>query len=315
MLDQFGRKINYLRLSVTERCTLRCVYCRKDEGACPKAAELSAGELVRITRACVSLGIERVRLTGGEPLLRRDILEIISGIRQIEGITDLSMTSNGQMLAGMAADLKRAGLTRINISLDSLDPNKFHELTGGDLAKVLEGLQEALAVGLSPVKINMVLIRGVNDDEVDNLIALTHDRPLDVRIIELMPMTAQGTDSALRINNDELIKARPYLKPISPRYAGQPSRDYQIDGHQGRVGFISPIYHRFCSGCNRIRVMSDGMLRPCLGRSVEVSLKEALHGKDVELARVIRDVIYHKPREHSFESDFVADREMIRIGG
>ena len=294
---------------------MRCIYCRKDEGACPKAAELSADDLVRITRSCINLGIDRVRLTGGEPLLRKDILEIISGIKKTDGITDISMTSNGQMLAGMADDLKKAGLTRINISLDSLDPAKFHELTGGDLEKVFEGLQQALDAGLAPVKINTVLIKGINDDEVDDLIALTRDRPLDVRIIELMPMTGQGANSSLRINNDDLIKARPYLKPISARYTGQPSRDYQIEGYQGRVGFISPIYHRFCSDCNRIRVMSDGRLRLCLGREVEVSLKEALQAGDETLTNVIRDAIYRKPLEHGFETDFVAEREMIRIGG
>ena len=315
MIDQFGREINYLRLSVTERCTLRCVYCRLDEGVCPKAAELSTDDFIRVARACVGLGINRIRLTGGEPLLRKDILDIVRGLAALEDVVELTMTSNGQMLAGKALALKQAGLTRINISIDSLDPSKFRELTGGDLSEVLAGISEAVQMGLLPVKLNTVLVKGINDNEVDDLIALTRDQPIDVRIIELMPMTNLGCDSSLRVNNDDLIKARPYLKPVPPRYGGQPSRDFMVEGYQGRVGFISPIYHRFCASCNRVRVMSDGMLRPCLGNNTEISLKEALRAGDDALIAVIRDAIYHKPPEHCFESGFVPEKEMAKIGG
>ncbi|MGV8026621.1 MAG: GTP 3',8-cyclase MoaA [Anaerolineaceae bacterium] len=315
MIDQFGRSIEYLRLSLTERCTLRCVYCRKDEGICPKAAELSCDEFFRIAKVCVELGINRIRLTGGEPLLRKDIIEIVKKLSTISGVEELTMTSNGQMLAEKAASLKQAGLTRINISIDSLDPKKYNEITGGDLNAVLAGINEAVKVGLLPVKLNMVLVKGMNDQEVDDLIALSKDRPIDVRIIELMPMAEFGQDRSLVMNNDDLIAARPYLKPIAPRYVGQPSRDYSVDGYLGRVGFISPMYHRFCSTCNRVRVMSDGMLRACLGDNTEVSLKEALQNNDAVLKETIQNAIYKKPAGHHFETGFEPQKSMARIGG
>lgn len=315
MIDQHGRTIEYLRLSVTERCTLRCVYCRVDEGICPKAEELSGADLVRIAQVCARLGMRRIRVTGGEPLLRKDILDIVSCLAQIEGLAELTMTSNGQMLAEQAEGLKQAGLTRINISLDSLKEDKFKQITGGDLKKVLDGIQAAVSAGLLPVKINIVLVRGINDDEVDDFIALTRDNPIEVRLIELMPLGGLWQDESLRINNDTLIAARPYLKPLAPHYAGQPSRDYQIDGYQGRVGFISPISHRFCADCNRVRVMSDGMLRPCLGSDTEVSLKPALQAGDAELMETIRAAVYSKPLGHHFEKRYAPTKNMARIGG
>ncbi len=178
MFDNFGREISYLRLSVTERCTLRCMYCRADEGCCPKQVELSAGDLVRIVDACADLGITRVRLTGGEPLLRRDIVQIVSGIRVNPKIRDISLTTNAQMLAEHAAGLKQAGLDRVNISLDSLNPEVFSQMTGGDLKKVRSGITAAIEAGLSPIKINVVLVRGWNDLEVDDFIELTKDPDL-----------------------------------------------------------------------------------------------------------------------------------------
>jgi cyclic pyranopterin phosphate synthase len=315
MIDQFGRNIQYLRLSVTERCTLRCVYCRRDEGFCPKAAELSSDEFFRIANVCVGLGINRIRLTGGEPLLRKDIVDIVKKLSMLEGVEELTMTSNGQMLSDQAQSLKQAGLTRINISIDSLDPKKYKEITGGDLNAVLAGINEAVRVGLHPVKLNMVLVKGVNDSEVDDLIALSKDRPIDVRIIELMPMAELGQDRSLIVNNDELIAARPYLKPVESRYTGQPSTDFTIEGYQGRIGFISPMYHRFCSTCNRVRVMSDGMLRPCLGDNSEISLKEALLAGDEVLKSTIRNAIFNKPAGHHFELGFESQKSMTRIGG
>ncbi|HQA29072.1 MAG TPA: GTP 3',8-cyclase MoaA [Brevefilum fermentans] len=315
MIDQYGRNINYLRLSVTERCTLRCVYCRADEGICPKAAELSCADFLRIARACVDLGIRRIRVTGGEPLLRKDILEIVGGLGQIEELVDLTMTTNAQYLAEHAEGLKKAGLKRINISLDSLREDRYRQITGGELKNVLEGIDAAVNADLLPIKINVVLVRGVNDDEVDDFIALTRDNPLDVRMIELMPVGVLGQDESLRINNDELIAARPYLQPVAPSYSGQPSRDYKITGHQGRVGFISPISHSFCADCNRIRVMSDGMLRPCLGNNAEISLKPALQEGDDALLEVIRSTIFNKPMRHHFEKGFSSEKSMLKIGG
>jgi len=315
MIDQYGRHIEYLRLSVTERCTLRCAYCRADEGICPKAEELSTADFIRIAKACTALGIRRIRLTGGEPLLRKDIIEIVRGLSRIQGLAELTMTSNGQMLADQANGLKQAGLNRINISLDSLQEEKYRQMTGGDLKAVMEGISAAVYVRLLPVRLNIVLVRGINDDEVDDFIYLTKDDPIEVRFIELMPMGGLWHDDALRVNNEELIAARPYLKPLPSYYAGQPSRDYHVPGYQGRVGFISPISHRFCADCNRIRVMSDGMLRPCLGSNAEIALKSALQTGDAALLDAIRLAIYHKPSGHHFERGFVSLKSMARIGG
>ncbi len=315
MIDQHGRKINYLRLSLTERCNLRCTYCRADEGLCPKAKELSGEAFVRVVKACATLGITKVRLTGGEPMLRRDLLEIVKDIAKIESIRDISMTTNAQFLTGKAAALKEAGLSRLNISIDSLNPDTFREITGGELDLVLTGIEEVLSVGLVPLKLNCVVIKDKNDHEIDDFIALTQYKPVDVRFIELMPIGDMGKNGNRMVSNADLIKARPYLKPIPPRYPSQPSADYQVEGYMGRVGFISPISHQFCADCNRIRLMSDGMLRPCLGINSEVSIVEALKAGDEALLEIIRETIYHKPIGHAFESCSYSNRNMSRIGG
>lgn len=316
MIDRCGRDIRYLRLSVTERCTLRCAYCRAEEGACPKKAELSAGDFLRIVRVMAGLGIQKVRITGGEPMLRRDLCELIAGIRAIDGIEEINMTTNAQQLPGQAAALKKAGLDRLNISLDSLQAARYASMTGGgELGAVLRGIDEALSAGFSPLKLNAVLLKGVNDDEVDDFIALTKDRPIDMRFIELMPLG--GADhSHQRVTGEEIRAAHPALTPVEKRYESQPSRDYQMPGHVGRVGFIDAVSHRFCDRCNRIRVMSDGMLRPCLGQNAEVSLLEALaEPDDVLLAESIRRAIYEKPAAHGFGEGFSSDKNMSRIGG
>lgn len=316
MKDAFGREIRYLRLSVTERCTLKCAYCRAGEGLCPKSRELDTESLLRIVRVLAGLGVDKVRLTGGEPLLRRDLPELIAGIRAVPGIREIALTTNAQMLAEQAKTLKTAGLDRVNISLDSLQADRYCTLTGGGaLKKVFSGIDAAFDAGLTPVKLNVVLMRGRNDGEVDDFIALTRDRPLHVRFIELMPLGSTDRTGE-RIPSEELIAARPYLVPVLPADPSQPSRDYRIEGYAGRVGFISPVSHRFCADCNRVRVMSDGMLRPCLGDNGEVSLKAALaEADDAALMDVIRSAIWNKPKNHSFDAAFHADKNMRRIGG
>ncbi len=315
MFDNFGREISYLRLSVTERCTLRCTYCRASEDLCPKQVELNARDLVRIVYACADLGITRVRLTGGEPLLRRDIVQIVSGIRANSKIRDISLTTNAQMLAEYAAELKQAGLDRVNISLDSLKPDVFYQMTGGDLEKVKAGITASIDAGLYPIKINVVLVRGLNDLEVDDFIALTRDHALDVRFIEYMPIGEGSQSEILRVDNLKILQEHPSLQPVSPRNTGQPSRDYQIQGYKGRVGFISPISHQFCADCNRIRVMSDGTLRTCLGQEQEVSLVQALADGDEALKEKIRAAVLTKPAGHNFRSAHLNARGMSKIGG
>ena len=316
MKDRFERTITYLRLSLTERCTLKCTYCRASEGECPKKDELTTGEFLRIVNAFAGAGVTKVRLTGGEPMLRRDLLEIIAGIRAIDGIEEIVMTTNAQHRPGQSAALKEAGLNRFNISIDSLKPERYSQITGGgSLEKVLTGIDEALDVGFAPIKLNIVLLRGVNDDEVDDFIALTKDRPIYVRFIEYMPL-GKLDQTNQRITGDELLSKRPELIPVPPMYQSQPASDYQIPGHIGRVGFINPMSHRFCADCNRVRVMSDGMLRPCLGDNMEVSLKAALEvADDAQLISAIWDAIDKKPKSHCFDDGFAAEKTMSRIGG
>jgi len=261
------------------------------------------------------LGVNKIRLTGGEPMLRKDLIEIVTLLASIPGVEELAMTTNAQHLPGKAASLRAAGLTRLNISMDSLRADRYRELTGGELAPVLAGIDEAIQAGLLPLKLNAVLLKGINDDEIDDFIALTKDRPLDVRFIELMPMNALG-DMSRRVPPEEILKARPYLKPLPPRYVGQPAEEYIVEGHMGRVGLISPVSHKFCGNCNRVRVTSDGTPRPCLGDNREVSLREALREEgDEALVKAIRGAIYGKPEGHTFEEGFKPNRGMDRIGG
>jgi len=316
MNDSFGRTITYLRLSLTERCTLKCAYCRAGEGICPKKGELSQEDFLRIVRAFAAAGVSKVRLTGGEPMLRKDLLSIISGIRAIPQIQEITMTTNGQHLAGQGRALKEVGLTRLNISLDSLKPERYAAITGGgSLQRVLSGISESRAAGFTPVKLNVVLLRGQNDDETGDFIELTKSGDVHVRFIEYMPLGE--TDCAdLRVTGAEILQKHPLLTPIEPLYHGQVARDYQIPGYLGRVGLIDPMTHRFCADCNRMRVMSDGMLRPCLGANEEFSLKEALEQKDdLLLNAVIADAIARKPETHCFSEGFSAEKNMSRIGG
>jgi cyclic pyranopterin phosphate synthase len=269
-----------------------------------------------VVRAFVALGIKKVRITGGEPLTRPDLLTIIEAISVIPGITDLSMTTNGIILDQMAVDLKQAGLQRLNISLDSLREERFREITGGSLYRVLKGIDKSLEVGLQPVKINTVLMKGVNDDEVDDFIALTRDWAVDLRFIELMPIGDFGVNhAAIIVRHDELLRDHPGLIPCDNGDENLPARYYRREGYQGRVGLISPVSHKFCSRCNRMRLTCDGKIRPCLGDNGEVDLTGVLRSKPEILPEFIRKVIYEKPRGHCFGGEFVSSRSMDRIGG
>jgi cyclic pyranopterin phosphate synthase len=322
MLDQHGRSINYLRLSITPHCNLACIYCRP--GQCPTDVDpfggariLTPDEIDRLVGVLAGLCVSKIRLTGGEPLIRQDLEEIIVRIRRHPEITDLSLTTNGQDLAARAAGLKAAGLMRVNISLDSLREARFKAITGnGSLQNVLDGIDASLAAGLSPVKLNTVLMRGVNDDELDNLFALTLDRPLSLRLIELMPMNQTASEASRLITGTEILARYPDLMRVEDSYPGQPSEDYRLPGHTGTIGLIRPISHRFCSSCNRIRMTADGKIKGCLGQDDETDLRAWLDQPDDEiLARQIAAVIYSKPPGHDFGSGTLPARSMDRTGG
>lgn len=319
MLDKYGRKIEYLRISVTQNCNLKCLYCRPDgsdnEACCLNY--LTPPEFERIVRAMADVGIHSVRITGGEPLVRKDICEIIERIAGIEGIKDISLTTNAIHLDKMAERLKAAGLNRLNISLDSLKADRFEYITGGGRLKdTLNGIDKALELGLEPVKINTVLIKGVNDDEIDDFIDLAKDKPLEVRFIELMPIGKFGEENSDKIiYNSEIIDRRKDLVFCEDTLIGSPARYYKIDGYMGKIGFISPMSHKFCNCCNRIRLTCDGKIKPCLGNNGEVDVTDILRNTPEKLGDFIRCVIFEKPRGHNFDKGFHSQRNMNRIGG
>jgi GTP 3',8-cyclase len=319
MQDRFGRKIEYLRVSVTQNCNLKCIYCTPsgDQPQGGSCASLSPVEFERLVRPMAELGIRKVRITGGEPLTRRDICEIISRIAGIPGIKDLSMTTNGIGLYELADDLKAAGLMRLNISLDSLDAGRFAHITGGGkLESVVKGIEKAVSIGLAPVKLNTVLIKGVNDQEVGVFMELAKDSPLDIRFIELMPIGRYGEDNTDKIlYHRDILAAHPELEPCMDREEGQPARYYRIHGYQGRIGFISPMSHKFCDRCNRIRLTCDGKLKPCLGDNGEINVVELLRNHPEKLHDFLQDIIYNKPEGHTFEESFRSLRPMQGIGG
>ncbi len=293
MRDWMGRDLHYLRVSLTERCNLKCIYCREENAHCKAKKELSLEEFTRLMQVFVALGVTKVRLTGGEPLVRRDLEQIVRMTAGFPQIRDISMTTNAQGLADRLSALHAAGLRRINISLDSLDPARYRRMTrGGDLSEVYKGMEAAARENM-PVKLNVVLVRGENDQEIDRFIALARAYPIDVRFIELMPFSALGTRDDRRVPGQEILERHPELHPVAPHDVSQPSQDYQADGFAGRVGLINPISHKFCADCNRIRLTSDGKLRMCLGDDHETDLRPWMN--DRRLAQVIRDAVYHKP--------------------
>lgn len=315
MRDWMGRDLHYLRISLTERCNLKCIYCREENAHCQARQELTTYHLSQLMQIFVALGVTKVRLTGGEPLVRKDleqIVEMVSGFRQI---TELCMTTNAQGLAKRAADLRKAGLQRINISMDSLNPERYCKMTrGGSLLQVLEGIEKAVQENFI-LKLNVVLVRGENDCEIDDFISFARDYPIDVRFIELMPFSLLGAESNRRVLGDEILMRHPELYPIAAHYSSQPSEDYSAAGFRGRVGLINPISHKFCGECNRIRLTSEGKLRMCLGEEHETDLRPYLQDNPEELYHVIYHAAYHKPAGHSFGKQRCTGRAMNQIGG
>lgn len=353
--DPFGRTVDYLRVSVTDRCNFRCVYCMPEEGypATPKPEHLTADEIVRLVRIGASIGIRKVRLTGGEPLLRKDLPQMVGEIAGLPGLDDLSCTTNGHLLEEMALDLAANGLSRLNISLDTLDPDKFVNIARrGSLDKVLSGVTAARRAGLAPIKINCVAMRGLNDQEVADFASWTAREDIHVRFIELMPIRwdlgdAEPFDTFSAHNGKGLLQIRQtkggmlgdaqmrrmFVSSAEIRdrievvhgalatayvTTNGPARSYKIPGAPGTIGFISQITHDFCESCNRLRLTHDGFLRPCLMSDGELNLRDPLRAgaSDEELRRLFHHVVLHKPERHYLaEGQRAVGRGMSQIGG
>jgi len=319
MRDQHDRKIHYLRLSVTDRCNLRCAYCMPLEGIEKRTHSdiLSFESYVEIVRAATGLGVDKVRITGGEPLVRKNIVHLVSQLKAIPEITSLNMTTNGLLLKEFAVPLREAGLDRINISLDTLNPERYKEITrGGDLHKVLEGIKCALAAGFPLIKINAVLIGGFNTDELEAFIALSGPR-VEVRFIELMPI-GEAADWAKErfVSAEQWLREHSGLMPLDKTPSDGPARYYGHTDSGGRIGVINPVSSHFCSDCNRIRVTADGKLKNCLHSDQEIDLLPYLSDRQA-LERIMAEGIFKKPKTHlMYEDAFVPiKRDMYKIGG
>ncbi len=327
IIDKFGRQITYLRISLTPKCNLRCVYCMPPEGiSTPEPDDLlTDDEILSFMRQAASLGINRVRLTGGEPLLRRSLVDLVQGISSIPGIDEVSLTTNAMLLAKYAAALAGAGLSRVNISLDTLDPEKFTRITrGGQLKKVFQGIAAAETCGLTPIKINSVIVGGLNDEEIPDLAQLTLDHHWHIRFIELMPVGNSqdwGADFPpveqrfISVQEMKIRLSSFGLQPTESPKGNGPARNYRIPHALGTVGFISPLGEHFCNNCNRIRLTADGSLRPCLLMDAEISIKDMLEDDQI-LTKHIIEAVAIKPGGHELSlRHYPETRLMAQIGG
>lgn len=321
-MDPYGRTIDYLRISVTDRCNERCLYCMPEgyKGWAQKADHLTANEIVRVVKAATEVGFRKFRITGGEPLLRSDIVSIAERIWELPGVQSLGLSTNALRLSGLARDLKRAGIRSINVSLDALDPDLYHHISGGRLAPVLEGIEAALEQDFEVIKLNCVLMRGINEGEIWPLIEYAAERAMPLRFIELMPLS--NTDvlnegNFLPIQEViESISTRDTLIPLTDYRLGHgPARYYQLQSLGSKVGFIGAITNpHFCESCNKLRLTSDGKLRPCLGRHGEIDLLSTLR-EGGSLEERFREGIANKPENHEFSDSYEPGRPMTAIGG
>ena len=323
MQDQFQRQIDYLRISVTDRCNLRCRYCMPAEGVqwMPHDSILSFEEILRLMKLSTQLGFHRFRITGGEPLVRKDILGFLSEAAQLPGVDDLMITTNGMLLPEMAFDLKAAGVQRVNISLDTMDPDRFHDITrGGDVSRVIQGIFRSLEAGLKPVKINVVVVRGFNSEELPSFLTLAKQYPLHVRFIELMPIgisSEHRTDFVSIKEMKELLGINDYI-PTQEIPGGGPAEYFRPSGFKGSIGFISALSRHFCNTCNRVRLTADGKLRACLHSKHEVDLREALRNgsSDKDVLELLAQAVWRKPAQHHMNDEAWQDkRVMSQIGG
>ncbi len=325
LCDSFQRPINYLRISVTDRCNLRCIYCMPPEGVrlTPHEEILSYEEIYVIVQGAAELGINKVRLTGGEPLVRLGLPQLIKMLTQIEAIDDIALTTNGILLSDYAAELKSAGLRRVNVSLDTLKPDKFNFITrlGSNLGNVLEGIEIAKSVGLNPIKINMVVMAGINDDELLDFATKTIREGWHVRFLELMPFTGNSTAVPLFVPVSEMRKRLELLgklEPCLPSAGNGPAKYFRFPQANGTIGFITPVSEHFCFQCNRLRLTSDGKLRPCLLAENEIDLRQPLRNgvSSAGLKQLIQEAVANKPlRHHLAEGNVPKDRPFSQVGG
>jgi len=315
MKDSHGRSIDYIRISVTDLCNLRCVYCMPEKGVkkLNHSDILTVEEIEEIAVSAASLGINKVRLTGGEPLVRKGILGIVERITNVPGITEVTLTTNGTLLENYASDLRKAGLARINISIDSIDPDNYREITRtGDIGNVLNGIEAAKEAGFVSIKLNAVLIGGLNDSFIGQLVALTETDDISVRFIEIMPIgECAGWNKERFVSTSKVLEQEPELEHIGTDGV---AKLYKKPGYKGTIGLISPISNHFCPACNKLRVTADGKLKPCLHSKSEIELR-GLHGE--ELAETIRSAILEKPFKHKLAGESVSRsaRDMNAIGG
>ena len=317
MRDRLGRNVDYLRVSVTDRCNLRCIYCMPEEGIPKKDHNeiLRNEEILKIIRISAELGIKKVRFTGGEPLVRKGIENIIYETSKIKGIEDIALTTNGTKLYEMADTLKEAGLKRVNISLDSLKKDRYRMITRlGNIDDVFRAIDKSLSIGLEPVKINTVVIKGMNDDEIFDFVKLADENPLHIRFIEIMPIGEGAKFKDNYISSDDLISSIPGLTPVETE-PGNTARVFKRKGAKGTVGFITPLSCKFCSSCNRIRLTAAGTIKPCLHSKYEVDIKSFLNDED-KIRAMLEHAILSKPAGHNLEKEISQNQKMMfQIGG
>jgi cyclic pyranopterin phosphate synthase len=328
LVDGYGRSIDYLRISITDHCNLKCYYCKPFSGRShlKRSEILTYEEMLNVTRTAAAIGITKIRVTGGEPLVRKGVVEFCRMLSEIDGLKSLALTTNGIYLAEMAEPLFKAGVRRINISLDTLRPDRFEKISGyNSLPRVLAGIKRAEDIGMHPIKINTVVMRGINDDEIEDLARLTLDKPYQVRFIELMPTdsSAYGNYESLFIPVEEFMKKihqidQVQIEPAKDSYG--PARLCRLPGAVGKVGFIAPISWHFCGSCNRLRLTADGKIKTCLFSQQEIDIKTALRtgATQKDIINIFRQAVAEKPSGHHLnakEHQNACGRAMSAIGG